>query len=128
MITYDEAKNLLSGCGQEHILRYYDELSDEERKSLLAQIEGIDFSILDALEKDRENVLKRGKIEPIEAVTISDIKENSDEYRRIGLRYARLRFTTESAQECVDVLRAYLGQGDYRPADFTRGLFYRGVE
>ena len=51
-----------------------------------------------------------------------------DEYRHIGLCYARLRFTTESAQECVDVLRAYLGQGDYRPADFTRGLFYRGVE
>ncbi len=51
-----------------------------------------------------------------------------DEYRRIGLTYARLRFTTESAQECAAVLRAYLGQGDYRPADFTRGLFYRGVD
>ena len=51
-----------------------------------------------------------------------------DEYRRIGLTYARLRFTTERAQECAAVLRAYLGQGDYRPADFTRGLFYRGVD
>ena len=66
----------------------------------------------------------RSEIQNARTLYLADL----DEYRRIGLRYARLRFTTESAQECVDVLRAYLGQGDYRPADFTRGLFYRGVE
>ncbi len=46
----------------------------------------------------------------------------------LGLSYMRLRFTTESAEECVRVLRAYLGREDYAPADFTRGLFLRGVE
>ncbi len=50
------------------------------------------------------------------------------EYRACGLRYGRLRFTTESAQECVAVFRRYLGQGDFTPEDYTRGLFYRGVE
>lgn len=119
MITYDEAKNLLSGCGQEHILRYYDELSDEERKSLLAQIEGIDFSILDALEKDRENVLKRGKIEPIEAVTVSDIKENSDEYRRIGL-------DAVSSGKVAAVLLAG-GQGTRLGFDKPKGMYNVGV-
>ena len=50
------------------------------------------------------------------------------EYRRAGLTYARLRFTTEAPAECVRVLRAYReGEGN-APADFTRGLFYRGVE
>jgi len=50
------------------------------------------------------------------------------EYLNCGLTYARLRFTTESPQECLAVLRRYLGQSDWAPADFTRGLFYRGVD
>ena len=45
-----------------------------------------------------------------------------------GLTRARLRFTTESPEECVRVLRAYQGRSDYRPDQLTRGLFYRGVE
>ena len=49
------------------------------------------------------------------------------DYRRIGLTYARLRFTTESARECLAVFRAYQ-TGAQPPADFTRGLFYRGVD
>lgn len=50
------------------------------------------------------------------------------EYRRCGLTYARLRFTTESPEECVAVLRRYQGKSDWVPDDYTRGLFYRGVE
>ena len=50
------------------------------------------------------------------------------EYRRCGLTYARLRFTTESPEECVAVLRRYQGKSDWTPEDYTRGLFYRGVE
>jgi len=50
------------------------------------------------------------------------------EYRRCGLRYARLRFTTETAVECLRVMRRYLGQIDDVPDGYTRGLFYRGVE
>ena len=50
------------------------------------------------------------------------------EWRRLGLTYARLRFTTESPAECVAALQRYQGQGDYIPADLTRGLFYRGEE
>ena len=45
----------------------------------------------------------------------------------LGLAYARLRFTTETAEECVSVVQNYL---DAAPAagDFTRGLYERGVE
>jgi putative protease len=50
------------------------------------------------------------------------------DYRRSGLAYARLRFTTESAEECLAVLRRYRGETNWVPADYTRGLFYRGVE
>ena len=52
------------------------------------------------------------------------------EWERLGLTYARLRFTTETAAECAAVLRRYRGEGDWSPdpKELTRGLFYRGVE
>ena len=50
------------------------------------------------------------------------------EFHRCGLRYARLRFTTETAQECLRVMQRYLGQNEDVPDGYTRGLFYRGVE
>jgi len=50
------------------------------------------------------------------------------EYHRCGLRYARLRFTTETAEECLRVMHRYLGQNNDLPEVYTRGLFYRGVE
>ena len=50
------------------------------------------------------------------------------EWRQLGLTRARLRFTTESPEECARVLQAYQGRSDYRPDQLTRGLFYRGVE
>ena len=50
------------------------------------------------------------------------------EWRRCGLTWARLRFTTESPDQCDAVLRRYQGEGSWTPEEFTRGLFYRGVE
>ena len=50
------------------------------------------------------------------------------EWTRAGLTYARLMFTTENPWECVQALERYQGRGDWAPAEFTRGLYYRGVE
>ena len=50
------------------------------------------------------------------------------DYTRLGLRYARLRFTTETPQQCLQVLRRYRGESDWMPEEYTRGLFYRGVD
>ena len=50
------------------------------------------------------------------------------DYQHLGLTFARLRFTTESSRECVHVLRRYLGEGNWMPKEYTRGLFYRSVE
>ena len=50
------------------------------------------------------------------------------EWQRCGLRWARLRFTTESAEDCLAALERYEGKGGGAPEDFTRGLFYRGVD
>ena len=49
------------------------------------------------------------------------------EWKKAGLAYARLRFTTETPAECAEIFRGYL---DSRAAkgEFTRGLYERGVE
>ena len=49
------------------------------------------------------------------------------DWRHLGLTHARLRFTTETAAECVRVFRDYL-TGAAPEGAFTRGLYERGVE
>ncbi len=119
MITYEEAKKMLADYGQEHILRYYDELSAEEQNSLLAQTEKIDFSILSALDSKNNAALKRGKIEPISAVTAADIARNSEEYRSVGLDAVR-------SGKVAAVLLAG-GQGTRLGFDKPKGMFNVGV-
>ena len=48
-------------------------------------------------------------------------------WKRLGLAFARLRFTTERPEACVEILRAYR-TGGAPPEIFTRGLYARGVE
>lgn len=47
---------------------------------------------------------------------------------RCGLRYGRLRFTTESPEAYAAILRAHKAGNVTAGEDATRGLFYRGVE
>ena len=49
------------------------------------------------------------------------------QWQRAGLRYARLRFTTETPETCLEVFHAYLRQ-EPPQGEFTRGLYERGVE
>ena len=56
------------------------------------------------------------------------LADKREDYQSAGLWAARLMFTTESARECAEILRAYQGRSEYRPNGLTRGLYYRGVE
>ena len=66
----------------------------------------------------------RSEIENAKTLYLAD----RDDWRDIGLSYARLRFTTETPDECAAILRAHVEGTDCAPAELTRGLFYRGVE
>ena len=46
----------------------------------------------------------------------------------MGLWAQRLMFTTENPRECVQVAERYLNRGGWTPNEYTRGLYYRGVE
>jgi len=56
------------------------------------------------------------------------LADKPEDYNRLGLSGVRLMFTTENPRECVQVIERYSGKGQYAPMDFTRGLYYRGVE
>lgn len=84
-MTLEEAKKKLSDAGQEHLLTYYDELSETEKKSLLSQIERLDLSLLHLIEeKDGEKA--RGKLEPLGAVTREEIERHRDRFENVGLK------------------------------------------
>ncbi len=56
------------------------------------------------------------------------LADKPQDWKKAGLRAIRLLFTTENGVECVQVLSAYRGKGNYVPTDYTRGLYYRDVE
>ena len=71
-MTYEEAKQKLMPVGQEHLLQYFEELGEEEKKSLLKQIEDLDLSLLNLIEGGVKEIPK-GKLEPLGAVTLEEI-------------------------------------------------------
>ena len=44
-MTYEEALHKLAPAGQEHLLQYYEEINEEQKKFLLRQIEDLDLSV-----------------------------------------------------------------------------------
>ena len=64
----------------------------------------------------------------IENGKILYLADKARDWQSLGLRYACLRFTTESPEDCARMLRAYQGETVEAPENITRGLFYRGAE
>ncbi len=83
-MKYNEAKAFLEEKGQEHILKYYEELSESAQENLLSQIDKIDFSVIEVL-KNPEMKQKRGKIEPLSALRLTEIEANKAQYESVGI-------------------------------------------
>ena len=73
MATLEERKELaakkLEQCGQTHVLKYYDTLTEEEKDKLLTQIEQTDLSVTKYVHH-REELSGRGEITPLKALEI----------------------------------------------------------
>ena len=82
-MNYNEALNKLKECGQEHILAYYDELTDDERSELLEQIELTDFSVIEQGKKGADQ--KKGVISPLESLELDAINAKQDRYTKLGM-------------------------------------------
>ena len=87
-MNYETALKLCKENGQEQLLRFWNELSEDEREGLLAQIGELDFSLTDIL-ANRGEIVKRGEITPIRAVTIAETARKQELYREKGLAAIR---------------------------------------
>lgn len=81
---YNDVEKILEKYGQTHLLKYYNELSDENQKKLLNQISNIDFSLLSLLD-NKEHKVQKGKLEPLGAITTDEIEKRKDEFLSAGL-------------------------------------------
>lgn len=84
MINFEEAKSKLEKYGQLHVLKYYEELTAEEKEQLLTQIEETDFEVLKYCDK-KEKLVEKGKIEPLAAMQLESIEENREMFEKIGM-------------------------------------------
>lgn len=83
-MNYKEAFGKLKRYGQEHAFKYYEELSEEEKALLLAQIEATDFSMLASC-KDRKETAGKGVISPLAAMQLPEIAEKKEKFTALGL-------------------------------------------
>ncbi len=114
----EQAKEKLAKYGQEHVLKYYDELSDTQKQTLLAQIEATDMSILEAY-KHREALGKKGIITPLAAMELDEIEENRSSFTAEGLEAIR-------AGKVGAVLLAG-GMGTRLGSDNPKGMYNVGL-
>ncbi len=83
-MNYKEALEKLKRYGQEHVLKYYEELSEEEKALLLAQVEATDFSMLASC-RDRKETAERGVISPLAAMQLPEITGKKEKFTALGL-------------------------------------------
>ena len=84
---YEAVLNTLKKYGQEHILRNYENLTEEEKEKLLDQILTIDFNQIKELYEStkKEISFANDKIEPIEYVDKSALSsEELNKYNQLG--------------------------------------------
>lgn len=118
MFTLEEAKVKLAGAGQEHLLQYFDELDEAQQTGLLNQIEALDLSLLDLI-KDGVREVPKGKLAPLGAVTLDEIKEEKDTYKKRGL---------EAIRQCqVGAVLLAGGQGTRLGLDKPKGMLNVGI-
>lgn len=82
-MEYNQACEVLEKYGQQQVLRFYDELTQGQKKELLDQIEETDFSIIDEGGTSLEE--SKGKITPIEAMQLDEIEKRKEEFYNIGI-------------------------------------------
>jgi putative protease len=56
------------------------------------------------------------------------LADKRESWTGLGLWAVRLNFTTENPRECAEILEQYRQGSGEQPVDFTRGLYFRGVE
>lgn len=81
----EEAYEKLEKYGQLHVLKYYDELTEEEKAALLKQIEETDLEVVSQCSK-KEQLNQKGKISPLSAMQLPEIEAKKEEFMAVGTK------------------------------------------
>ncbi len=117
-MTLEQAREKLEQYGQQHVLKYYDELSGEAQQALLNQIEETDMSILEAC-LHKEDLAQKGVITPLAAMQLDEIAANRESFTATGLEAIR-------AGKVGAVLLAG-GMGTRLGSDAPKGMYNVGI-
>ena len=79
-----EAETKLKEYGQEHVLKYYDELDEATQTALLTQIEETDFSVLSHIDEAGKGDA-RGVFSPLAAMQREEIVRRENEFHDAGV-------------------------------------------
>ncbi len=115
MENYTEALKKCKEYEQEHLLKYYEELTEEEKTQLIDQILSTDFSVIRQAMSQEE----KGTISPIEAMESEEIFRRRDEFEQAGLEYIK-------AGKVAAVLLAG-GMGTRLGSDAPKGMYDIGL-
>ena len=116
-MNYEQALDKLTKYGQQHLLHFYGELNEEQKQTLLSQIEATDFEVLASL--DATHKMEHGKIAPLAAMQLPEIAEKKEMFRKVGLDAIR-------ADKVGAVLLAG-GMGTRLGSDAPKGVYNIGV-
>lgn len=83
-MTYEEARDKMAAIGQEHVFRYYGELSGAQKAALIKQVEETDFSVLGRLGSGAGD--ERGVFSPLAAMQRSEIEKREQELHDAGVK------------------------------------------
>ena len=82
-MTYREAEEKLNKWGQQHVLQYFDKLSETEKTELLEQIELTDFSVIE--QGKTGEAAKKGVISPLVSLELDEINEKKAHFKELGI-------------------------------------------
>lgn len=82
----ENTKIILKKYGQEHLLNSYDKLSEKDKKTLLEEIDKIDFELMNSLynKTKQEEKKEKDKITPIDYLDKYKLKDEFKYYENIG--------------------------------------------
>ena len=116
-MDYKTAVEYLKTIGQEQLLEYFNELSETERAQLLEDIRKTDFKVLENIGK--KSAKPRGKITPIDAVSLAEIAQNRHKFEEEGIKLL--------SEGKVAALLLAGGQGTRLGFDKPKGMFNMGL-
>lgn len=114
----NELELLLREHNQDHLLAYYDKLSQAGKDKLAAQIMKLDWKLI-SLIHEKNNQQKGCSYEPLEGMSIEQIEANKKHYYEIGIN-------TLQAGKVAAVLLAG-GQGTRLGCDGPKGMVNIGI-